>query len=66
MPFNLRQIFEIDEEPADDAKVVALSVNLPAIDDPSLGEVKLADSARSSKVISTMLPPVRLFPDACT
>ena len=56
----------IDEDPADDAKVVALSVNLPAIEDPLLGELKLAESARSVSATSTILLPVRLVPDACT
>ena len=63
---SLRQIFEIDEEPFDDANVFALSVNLPAIDDPSLGELKLAESARSGSATSTILPPVRFEPVACT
>ena len=56
----------IDEDPADDAKVVALSVNLPAIEDPLIGELKLAESARSVSATSTILPPVRFDPVACT
>ena len=55
MPFILRQILEIDEEPFDDANVVALRVNLPAMDDQSLGELKLAESARSGSATSTIL-----------